>query len=95
MQVDIKALAQLSRLDLSDDELVKLEKEIPAILGFVETIQQVSSDMKKEESPEHRTIMRDDENPHESGIYSKALLDAAPAQRENQVVVQQVLSREK
>lgn len=94
VQVDVKALAQLSRLNVTDEELTKLEKEIPAILQFVETIQQVSSDMK-EESPEHRNIMRADENPHESGVYSKDLLDAAPKQRDNQVVVQQVISRKK
>lgn len=93
-QVDVRALAKLARLDVSDEELARLEKEIPAILAFVEQIQQVSADVVPE-SPAHRNVMRDDTNPHESGLYTKDLLDAAPLQRDNQVVVKQVISKKK
>ncbi len=91
-KVDVRVLANLAKLEVSDTELAKLESELPAILSFVETIQQVSSDMK-EDSPEHRNILRDDGEPHESGIYSADILAAAPAQRDNQIVVKQVISR--
>lgn len=93
-KVDVRALANLARLEISDEELARLETEIPAILSFVETIQQVASDIQ-EESPEHRNIMRADEHPHESGAFTHDLLAAAPAQRDNQVIVQQVISRTK
>jgi aspartyl/glutamyl-tRNA(Asn/Gln) amidotransferase C subunit len=93
-QVDIRALAKLARLDVSDEELLKLEKEIPAILGFVETIQAVAADTKAE-APAHRNVMRADENPHESGRYTDELLKAAPVQRDNHVVVKQVISKKK
>ena len=89
-KVDVRVLANLAKLEVSDTELAKLESELPAILSFVETIQQVSSDMK-EDSPEHRNILRDDGEPHESGIYSADILAAAPAQRDNQIVVKQVI----
>lgn len=92
--VDIKALANLAQLEISDAEVKKLEKEIPAILSFVESIQQVSSEVK-EETPEQRNVMRDDVSPHESSAYSEDLLAAAPMQRENQIVVKQVISRKK
>ncbi len=93
-KVDIRALANLAKLEVSDSEVAKLESELPAILSFVETIQQVSSDMK-EESPEHRNVMREDGEPHESGLYTEVILAAAPATRDNQVVVKQVISRKK
>ncbi len=93
-QVDVKALAKLARLEVSDEELAKLETEIPAILGFVEEIQKVSAEVAPQ-SPEHRNIMRDDANPHEGGVYTEDLLAAAPAERDNQVVVKQVISRKK
>lgn len=93
-QVDVKALAKLARLDVADEELAKLETEIPAILGFVETIQNVAT-AATPPSPEHRNIMRDDANPHESGIHTRDLIDAAPAQKDDQVVVKQVISRKK
>lgn len=93
-KVDIRALANLAKLEVSDAEVAKLESELPAILSFVETIQQVSSDIQ-DESPEHRNIMREDGEPHESGMYTEDILAAAPAQRDNQVVVKQVISRKK
>ena len=93
-KVDIAALAKLARLEVSDEELAKLEKEIPAILAFVETIQKASAEVEEETLP-LRNVMREDVNPHESGIYTKDLLDAAPAKRDNQIVVKQVILRKK
>lgn len=93
-KVDIRALANLAKLEVSDAEVMKLETELPAILSFVETIQQVSSDVK-DESPAHRNIMREDGEPHETGAYTADLIAAAPAHRDNQVVVKQVITRKK
>ncbi len=94
MKVDIGALAKLARLEVSDEELAKLEKEIPDILKFVETIQKANTGME-EDTPTLRNVMRADENPHESGVFSKELLEAAPEQKENRIVVKQVISRKK
>ncbi len=92
--VDIAALAKLARLEISAEEMAKLEKEIPAILGFVETIQKVATGSATNDTS-LRNVMREDANPHESGIYTKDLLDAAPAQKDDQIVVKQVISRKK
>jgi len=93
-KVDIAALAKLARLDVSDAEIAKLEKEIPAILHFVETIQKANTG-KGASTPALRNVMRADENPHESGKYTKMLLDAAPAREGDRVAVKQVISRKK
>lgn len=89
-KVDIRALAKLARLEVSDDEVAKLEKELPTILTFVEQIQKASTEVPVEEHA-LRNVMREDVNPHESGLYTKKLLDAAPAQEKDQVMVKQVL----
>lgn len=91
-KVDVRALAQLARLEVSDEELAKLEREIPDILKFVETIQAVSGKAAAP-NPELINIMREDENPHEGGAYTEALLKAAPARVGNRIAVKQVLSR--
>jgi aspartyl/glutamyl-tRNA(Asn/Gln) amidotransferase C subunit len=91
-KVNIKALVELARLDISDAEVAKLEKEIPDILKFVEQIQNVASDAKPT-SPELRNVMRADDKPHESGIYTERLLKAAPKSEKDRVVVKQVISR--
>jgi aspartyl/glutamyl-tRNA(Asn/Gln) amidotransferase C subunit len=93
-KVDVRALAELARLDVSDAEVAKLEKEIPDILKFVEQIQNVAGEVKTT-SPELRNVMRADNTPHESGIYTERLLKAAPKSEKGRVVVKQVISRKK
>ena len=92
--VDIAALAKLARLHVSEGELAKLQDEIPNILGFVEIVQSATLG-KGVHAPTLRNIMRADENPHESGMYTDKLLDAAPARENGRVVVSQVISRKK
>ena len=92
--VDIRALAKLARLDVTDEELAKLEKEIPDILAFVQTIQKAVADMPLS-SPSLRNVMRADENPHGSEMYTEKLIKAAPASENNRIVVKQVISRKK
>ena|SRR5665213_2936940 len=91
-KVDVKALAELARLEISDVEITKLEKEIPDILKFVEQIQNVAGEVKPR-APELRNVVRADENPHESGIYTERLLNAAPKREKGRIVVKQVVSR--
>ncbi len=90
IKVDIRALANLARLEVSDEEVARLEKELPGILSFVEQIQKASVDAPAEDRS-HRNVMREDSDPHESGLYTKKLLDAAPAKEKDRVVVKQVL----
>jgi len=93
-KVDIAALAKLARLEVSSEEMVRLEKEIPAILEFVATIQKAAAEAPKGE-PTLQNVMRDDENPHESGIYTEKLLSAAPVREGDRIAVKQVISRKK
>ena len=91
-KVDVRALAQLSRLELSDEEVMRLEKEVSSILAFVETIQKADiSGVVPDTSL--RNVMRDDANPHEGGKYTEALLSAAPRREGDRIAVKQVISR--
>ena len=92
--IDIDALAKLARLEVSKEELQKLENEIPAILAFVETIQKVSAKAPISKA-NLRNVIREDENPHETGIYRESLLSAAPAREGNRIAVKQVIKRNK
>jgi aspartyl-tRNA(Asn)/glutamyl-tRNA(Gln) amidotransferase subunit C len=89
-QVDIRSLANLARLEVTDEEVARLEKELPGILSFVEEIQKASAEVPHKE-PVLKNVLREDKDPHESGLYSKKLLDAAPASERDHVVVKQVL----
>jgi len=91
-KVDIRALASLSRVEVSDDEIAKLEREIPSILAFVETIQKADISGASADTS-LRNVMRADENPHESGMYTEVLLSAAPARVGDRIAVKQVITR--
>jgi aspartyl-tRNA(Asn)/glutamyl-tRNA(Gln) amidotransferase subunit C len=91
-RVDIRALAQLARVDISDAEVATLEQEIPSILAFVETIQEVDvSGVVLDTSL--RNVMRSDDNPQRGGEYTEVLLAAAPVRVGDRVAVKQVVSR--
>lgn len=92
--IDIKALATLARLAVPEEELARLEKEIPGILTFVETIQEIDA-VAGEHEAVIRNVMREDEHPHERGMYTERLLEAAPASVGNRIAVKQVISRSK
>ena len=93
-QVDVRALASLARLDVSDEERLKLEKQIPDILAFVETIQKVSADAPQSE-PTLRNVMREDASAHESGVYTEELLSAAPSRSGDHISVMRVITKGK
>lgn len=92
--VDVRALATLARMEVSEAELEKLQQELPAILTFVETIQTVDVGAT-ERDPILKNVMREDGEPHESGVYTEKLLAQAPTQKEGRFAVKQVISRKK
>jgi len=92
--IDVSALARLARLDVPDEELAKLEKQIPDILSFVATIQKAAGEVTVR-TPSHRNVMREDTHPHESGEYTERLLSAAPSRVGNRIAVKQVIKRGK
>lgn len=94
LNIDVQALANLARIEMPEEELKKLEAELPAILDFVNLIQGAdASDLNR--APELRNVMREDAGAHESGIYTEKILAQAPASKNDRVVVNQVVSRKK
>ncbi len=93
-KIDVEALAKLARLEVSSEELKRLEKEIPDILAFVEMIQKVGTSAISA-IPALRNVMRADENPLESGTFTETLLKAAPAREGDRIAVKQVISRKR
>ncbi len=93
VQVDVDALAKLARLEISEEEKTKLQGEIPSILEFVKTIQNAGANA--ENVPTRQNVMREDADPHPTGMYTERLLDAAPAREGNRIAVKQVISRKK
>lgn len=90
--VNTAELAKLARLEVSAEDLGRLEGEIRDILAFVEKIKEVEIPIVSS-APEPFHVMRADGKPHESGAFTQKLLDAAPASEGGRVAVKQVIRR--
>jgi aspartyl/glutamyl-tRNA(Asn/Gln) amidotransferase C subunit len=92
---EVLKLADLSRIEVSDKEAEDLTHEFGAILGYVGeisslvTISEASSKVK-EDYP-IRNVFRTDSGPHESGIYTEALLKSAPGRDGDYIKVKKIL----
>lgn len=90
----VENLAKLSRIELSQQEKVKIATELGAILDYVSELKKASvGDVRADES--HINIMRDDEGAHDSGFFTEKILDRAPKKKEGYVVVKQIMEEKK
>ena len=89
---DILKLAQLSRLQLTDDEIDQFGQEISAILHYVEQLQKV--DLKGLEPTSQVTGLTNVTRPDEVkdyGYTTEQLLKNAPATHDGQFKVKRML----
>jgi len=94
---DVEKLAKLSRIDVSEDEKEVLLKDLEEILVYVSEVQEVVvGDTKpdlfvQEGISAIHNIMREDENPHKSGEFSKEIMKEAPSTKDNYIKVKKIL----
>ncbi len=91
---DIAKLAHLARIDVPENEVEKLAKDMSGILEYVS---EVSTAVKElgDEAPvvgEWHNVFRADEPAHEPGEYSKEILANAPATEGGYLKVKKILA---
>lgn len=89
---DVKKLAQLSALTLSDDEVLAMQVDLTQILGYVEQLQMVDTDGLEPTYQAHdlQSVTRPDEV-IDYGVSHDELLANAPKQADGSVVVPRVI----
>ena len=88
---EIDKLAELSRIEMSQEEKEKILGEMSSILGFIDQIQKAKVDITEKKAGDVRNIMREDENPHESGEYTEDILREAPKTKDGYIEVKKIL----
>lgn len=82
MDINIKHLAKLARLSLTDDEEKMMAEQLPQILDYVGKLQEV--DTSKIDAKAYLTdavnVMRADEVAATDAAHRRALIDAFPEQ---------------
>ncbi|MDE1874958.1 MAG: aspartyl/glutamyl-tRNA amidotransferase subunit C [Patescibacteria group bacterium] len=86
---EIAKLAALSRLKLSEDEIVRMQGDMTAILSYVDKLKAATASIAATEGPAggpvmsvNRNVMREDAHPHETGIFTDKLIKLAPQSAE-------------
>ena len=88
---DIEKLAELARIELRPEEKETLAREIGGILGYIDQIKTAGSKEVAREKESVRNVFRDDENPHETGINTDALVSEFPRKEGNYLKVKKIL----
>ncbi len=94
---DIKKLANLARIDMSDEEMINIAKDFDPILAYVGQVQEVlklSENILSDKKPEDyflHNITRDDIATNERGEYTENILADAPETENGFLKVKQIL----
>lgn len=87
---DVKKLAELARIEVSEGETESLTNDISAILDYVKEIENAPKGEGQWE-PENRNVFREDEITNLSGEYTDDILDQAPERSGNYFKVKKIL----
>ncbi len=87
---DIEKLGALSRIALSEEEKDAFVSEIDAILGYVSRVTDAPSG-SGETKNFVSDVFREDGTPHETGMYTEAILSSAPKREGNYLKVKKIL----
>ena len=91
--VNIKHIAKLARLDLTDQEQKKFAKEIPAILDFVEKLQEVKTDKIEPTAQVNglKNIVRNDLAKKKTQDKRQKILDQIPEKKDDYAKAKAIL----
>jgi len=89
---DVQKLSTLSRISVSNDELVSISKEISSILEYVGQIDKAVGGNAPEVSYPIINALREDKNPHDTGAYTEKILSEAPAREKDYIKVKKILN---
>ncbi len=95
-EAEVRRLANLARLSITDEEVLFFQKDIESILGFIDTIQEVSLPEQGESHSEGFApvghIRSDEIRSVPTGATAEELVRVAPAHTDNAVKVKKILA---
>lgn len=91
---DIEKLATLARIKMTEEEAEALRADIDPILGYVSELSSIETpvaDTPAQDELPVVNVLRSDDSPHESGVFTEALLAQAPGREGNYLKVKKIL----
>lgn len=91
---DLAKLAQMARIELTDEELSEMEGDFESIIKYVSQIQEVVGKDEEKVVGELRNVMREDGEPHKSGIYTEDLVAQFPKKEGNYLKTKKIIQND-
>lgn len=98
---DVKKLANLARIDMSEEEMKEVAKDFDSILAYVGQVKEASSLIPSEQGQAEKgknkeghflyNVMREDVATNKSGEYTAKILDNAPDTENGFIKVKQIM----
>jgi aspartyl-tRNA(Asn)/glutamyl-tRNA(Gln) amidotransferase subunit C len=91
---EVLKLADLARIEVSDNEVEGIRQKMGGILGYVSEVQNLSEEDGAElvpEAGENRNVFREDAEPHETGKYTESIIKNAPEKEGEYIKVRKIL----
>ncbi len=91
---EVRKLAALARLSLSEAQVDAFAKEFEAIIGYVGQLETLDLPTAAEQVPTHRNVMREDAAPHAAGRYTEKITAQFPARDGDYLSVKQIIQHD-
>jgi aspartyl-tRNA(Asn)/glutamyl-tRNA(Gln) amidotransferase subunit C len=91
-QDEVRKLAALARIEVTDEEVEKFAKEFDDILAYVGKIEGLQVSGEPDRLPRVRNVLREDARTHEAGAHTEALRNQFPDREGNSLKVKQIVS---
>ena len=91
---DVKKLARLARIDMSNDEMVEIANDFDSILAYVGQVQEISKIQtvtKEEKADSVINVMREDIVTNQPNEYTEKILKEMPDSQDGFLKVKQIL----
>ncbi|MCX6713045.1 MAG: aspartyl/glutamyl-tRNA amidotransferase subunit C [Candidatus Vogelbacteria bacterium] len=89
---DIEKLASLARMEVGEEEKVKLQKDLEAILAYVSELKDAPQPEEAGAEPYLKNVLRPDTEPYLPGEFTEAILAEAPNQAEGYFKVKKIFN---
>lgn len=91
---DVIRLAALARIRVDDAELERFSKEFESILAYVGQIEKLEVTADPDRRPQVRNVLREDGEPHETGMHTKKLTAQFPEREGGYLKVKKIISHD-
>ena len=91
---EVKKLAALARIQISDTELETFTSEFDAILAYIGQLEKLELSKVEQTKLTLRNVMRADGEPHATGVYTEKLTEQFPAREGDALSVKQIITHD-